>query len=83
MRHGNDNQHLATAEDIQLRRPHWMVLWGVLTRLYWAFPQFDTTTRICLCSPDPADLIHQMDAAERQYRTPPPQRRYRPERTSP
>ena len=70
MHRADDNQFFATAEEIQRRRPQWMIQWGIATRRYWAFPMFDTTVLVCLYSEDPVDLIMQMDEAERSYRVP-------------
>lgn len=58
----------AKAEEIQRSRPHWIVLWGVDSRVFWAFPMFNMTTLVFAYSRDPADLIARMDRIEEKFR---------------
>jgi hypothetical protein len=68
VRWDDENAHFAMAEEIQQSRPHWMVVWGVCSRLYWAFPLFDMTSPLLIYSQDPKDLIARMDRAEDRLR---------------
>ena len=45
-----------------------MVVYGVCSELYWAFPLFDMTAQVVAYSADPEDLIVRMDLTERRFR---------------
>jgi hypothetical protein len=47
-------------------RPRWLVMWGPVTRFYWAFPLFETPDWLWqVFHPDPEKLVARMDEVER------------------
>lgn len=73
MPRNDDNAYRATAERINRSRSQWLVLWGCYSRLYWAFPLFETGSHMLLHSEDPDALAARMDEAERRFRVWPEQ----------
>jgi hypothetical protein len=49
---------------LRQRHPDWMIMYGVYTRMFWAYPLFTTLTGKYVSAPDPADLDRRMTAAE-------------------
>jgi hypothetical protein len=52
------------AAQIQDNRPRWLVLWGVASRRYWAFPLFNTEPGTIVSAIGPRELIALLDQAE-------------------
>lgn len=44
--------------------PNWHVLWGVHSRLFWAFPLFNAPSGTVISAATPDDLTAQMRQAE-------------------
>jgi hypothetical protein len=62
-------KHFAVCEQIMLVRPRWLVMWGPVTRRYWASPLFWTPSWLwAACDLDPYALIARMDEVERVFR---------------
>lgn len=53
-----------TAARIQERNPHWLVLWGVSSQRFWAFPMFDAVPGTIISAVDPRELLALMARAE-------------------
>jgi hypothetical protein len=64
----DDDACRATVERINQSRPQWLVLWGLYSRLYWAFPLFAARHRFLVHAAYPDALIARMDEAERRFR---------------
>jgi hypothetical protein len=61
-------KHFAVCEQIMRDRPRWFVAWGPVTRVYWAFPRFETPTwLLVIFDPDPKKLAARMDESERLF----------------
>lgn len=60
-------QQRRIAEDINQAHPSWMVLFGVCSRIFWAFPLFGPGGTY-FSAANPRELEHRMSAAETQYR---------------
>jgi hypothetical protein len=58
----------ALAEDIELSRPGWMVVWGVFSHRFTAYPLFPVRRRVVVTGYYPAALLERMDRAERLLR---------------
>lgn len=56
------------AEDIQRHRPGWLVLYGVYSRQFVAFPLFAVRRRVIVTAKYPDALTARMDAAEQRLR---------------
>jgi hypothetical protein len=63
-----DDACRAIAEEIQQARPGWMVIWGVFSRRYTAYPLFPVRCRAIVVAYYPAALLERMDSAERLLR---------------
>jgi hypothetical protein len=68
-----EKEYRAAAEEIQRKRPGWLVIWGVYTRCFTAYPLFPVRKRVIIVGNYPQALIHRMDEAERTLRVPPGQ----------
>jgi hypothetical protein len=44
--------------------PNWVILWGLHTRLYWAFPTFAAPLGTIIAAPAPRQLTMRMQATE-------------------
>lgn len=55
------------AEDVQQAHPSWMVLFGVCSRMFWAFPLFGPGGGF-FAAADTRELERRMNAAETRYR---------------
>ena len=65
-----DEKGRAIAEDIQLHRPGWLVIWGVYSRRFTAYPLFPVRRRVIVVAYYPDALVERMDSAERVLRIP-------------
>jgi hypothetical protein len=63
-----DAEGKGIAENIQRQRPGWMVVFGVYSRQFVAFPLFAVNTRTILAAHYPAALLDRMTRAEQERR---------------
>jgi hypothetical protein len=66
-----ESEYRAVADDIQRQRPGWLVIWGVYSRCYTAYPLFPVRRRVIIVASYPQALIQRMDEAERSLRIEP------------
>jgi hypothetical protein len=64
----SDDEGWGIAENIQKQRPGWMVVFGVYSRQFVAFPLFAVTKRTILAARYPDALIDRMMRAENERR---------------
>lgn len=65
----NDEQACrALAEEIERNRPGWMVVWGVFSQRFTAYPLFPVKRRVIVTGYYPAALVERVDSAERLLR---------------
>lgn len=64
----DEDSHRHAAQDLETERPGWIVLWGVYSRQYWAYPLFDVPPRTILHSTDPRALAAKMTQVELSVR---------------
>jgi len=55
-----DDHQWQIAAQAERAHPRWAVLWGYHSRLYWAFPRFDTPPGTIITAPDQAALTERM-----------------------
>ncbi len=60
----NDQAHKEMAERIQQENPKWLVVWGVYTRQFAAFPLFPAPPGTVLRGRDSGELAGRMRQAE-------------------
>lgn len=65
-----DERYRAIAEDIELHRPGWLVIWGVWSRRFTAYPLFPVRHRVIVVAYYPDALVERMDSAEQLLRIP-------------
>jgi hypothetical protein len=66
-----ESEYRAVAGEIQRQRPGWLVIWGVYSRRFTAYPLFPVRHRVIIVASYPQALIHRMDEAERSLRIQP------------
>jgi len=59
-----DALHGEVASQIQRDHPNWLVMWGVYTRQYVAFPLFNAPKGTIARDPDPDQLVNRMRQME-------------------
>ena len=59
-----DAERYQTAQSIQQASPGWLVIWGVYTRQYVAFPLFRAPAGCIVASGNPDTLVQRMRQAE-------------------
>jgi hypothetical protein len=64
----SDDEGRAIAEDIRKQRPGWLVVFGVYSRQFVAFPLFAVSRRTILTARYPDALIDRMERAEQERR---------------
>lgn len=64
----NDAEGRGIAENMQKQRPGWMVVFGVYSRQFVAFPLFAVNRRTILVARYPDALLDRMTRAERERR---------------
>lgn len=52
------------AQRLNAREPAWDVMYGVASRLFWAFPSWRAPSGLIVSAPTPDELLAQMRAAE-------------------
>lgn len=65
MSFGNEQESREAARQIESARPGWLVIWGIYSREYVAFPLFRTPRGIVVVAAYPEALVARMEAAER------------------
>jgi hypothetical protein len=63
-----DDELRTLAEDIERRRSGWMVVFGVYSRQFSAYPLFSVRRRVIVIARYPPALVGRIDEAERRYR---------------
>lgn len=53
-----------TASALAQHNPRWAVMWGLHSRLYWAFPLFDVPRHTVVSAADPGTLLAGMRQTE-------------------
>lgn len=61
----------AIAEQIHQTRPQWLVIWGVYSHRFWAYPLFEMRPRSLVYAGYPDALLDRLDEAERRFRVRP------------
>jgi hypothetical protein len=69
-----DDQDRQNAARIERSRPHWMVMWGCYSRLYWAFPRFPVPKGTIASAGDQDGLLVELDSIEAESHGQPPPR---------
>jgi hypothetical protein len=69
----DDDACRAVAEDIQRQRPDWLVLWGVYSKRFVAFPLFTVRQRVVVIAHYPDALLARLDEVEERLRIHPEQ----------
>jgi len=64
----SDEEYRALADKIEQKRPGWMVIWGIFSRRFTAYPLFPIRRRVIVVAYYPDALIERMDSAERLLR---------------
>ncbi|MGH7869693.1 MAG: hypothetical protein ACREP9_19215 [Candidatus Dormibacteraceae bacterium] len=59
-----DEQSYETAQKIEQAHPHWMVVWGLYSREYWAFPLLDVPRGTIVHATDPDMLVAAIEDVE-------------------
>jgi hypothetical protein len=59
-----DDQERQVAAEIEQSHPHWVVLWGYYSRLFWAFPYFQAPQGTIVSAPDRDRLLADMHSIE-------------------
>ena len=62
----------ADAARFQDHCPHWLILYGPWTRLFFAFPRFPAPPGTIVSAPSIAELLEWMRTTELEARTGPP-----------
>jgi hypothetical protein len=71
MRPHHDSPQFETAASIDHDNPLWLVMWGVASRCYWAYPKFNVPKGTILSAFNPDELLSQMRQVELRYLPPP------------
>jgi hypothetical protein len=67
-----DDEARATARRLEQQHPGWMIIYGVYTRRFVAFPLFRVRQRVVVTAAYPDALPARLDAAEARLRIPGP-----------
>lgn len=67
-----DPKQRRTAAHLNKSHPSWLVLWGVHSRVFWAYPLFRAPAGTIVWSDAPGDLVVQMRQAEMAAQNGPP-----------
>jgi|ERR1035437_816236 hypothetical protein len=59
-----DDQERQVAAEIEQSHPHWVVLWGCYSRLFWAFPYLQVPQGTIVSAPDRDRLLADMHSIE-------------------
>ena len=59
-----DQHEQHTAARIGRDHPHWLILWGTHSRLWWAYPRFRAAPGTIISAPTPGDLLTRMRHTE-------------------
>jgi hypothetical protein len=53
----DDDWERQAAADIERSHPHWLVMWGCYSRLFWGFPRFTAPKGTIISAVDPQSLL--------------------------
>jgi hypothetical protein len=59
-----DDRQWQAADEIDKSHPHWMVIWGCYSRMFWAFPRFDVPEGTIVSAADQDNLVAEMHRVE-------------------
>ena len=59
-----DESNYGTARQIENGHPHWMVVWGLYSRQYWAFPLLPVPPGTIVHAADPVMLVTAIEEVE-------------------
>jgi hypothetical protein len=60
----DDNWERQAAADIERGHPHWLVMWGCYSRLFWGFPRFTAPKGTIISAVDPQSLLTEAHQVE-------------------
>jgi len=63
-----DDQERQAAAEIEQSHPHWVVMWGCYSRLFWAFPHFQAPRGTIVSAPSGERLVVGMHDLEAEMR---------------
>jgi hypothetical protein len=63
----HEQQRRRTAEELQRDHPRWLVVYGIYTQQYVAFPLFDAPPGTVLSTADPGELVRQIQKIEARF----------------
>ena len=63
-----DERCRAIAEEIQQQRPGWLIIWGVYSRRFTAYPLFPVRRRVIVIAYYQDALLERMNSVERLLR---------------
>jgi hypothetical protein len=66
-----DDHEWHTASEIEESHPHWLVMWGSHSRLFWAFPRFGAPRGTVVSARDRERLLADMRDVEAEVNAPP------------
>jgi hypothetical protein len=67
----DDDECRELAQEIERERPGWLVVWGVYSKCFVAFPLFPVQRRTILVVSYPDALLSRMEEVERRWRVEP------------
>ena len=59
-----DQDERQAAARVEYEHPQWLVIWGVFSRRFWAFPRFAALPGTIIAAADVSELVTIMDQAE-------------------
>jgi hypothetical protein len=66
-----DDHEWQTAAEIEESHPHWLVMWGSYSRVFWAFPRFEVPDGTIVSARDRERLLAEMRDVEAEVSAPP------------
>jgi hypothetical protein len=65
------HDHAAEADQLDRDNPQWLVVWGIFSLQFVAFPLFDVPDGTVLCARSAPELLRQIRQTEEIYGAPP------------
>jgi hypothetical protein len=59
-----DQEERRSAAEIEQSHPHWVVMWGCYSRLFWAFPRFQAARGTIVSARNGLQLLADMHRVE-------------------